>query len=53
MTRLIRFKMKYRFWGTALEGTRQVFSYTELWTEDAMQAFINDELIDSQDNPLV
>lgn len=52
MTRLIRFKMKYRFWGTALEGTRQVFSYTELWTEDAMQAFINDELIDSQDNPL-
>lgn len=52
MTRLIRFKMKYRFWGTALEGTRQVFSYTELWTEDAMQAFINDELIDSQENPL-
>ena len=37
---------------TALEGTRQVFSYTELWTEDAMQSFINDELVDSQDNPL-
>ena len=52
MTRMIRFKMKYRFWGTALEGTRQVFSYTELWTEDAMQSFINDELIDSQENPL-
>jgi hypothetical protein len=27
MTRMIRFKMKYRFWGTALEGTRQVFSF--------------------------
>jgi hypothetical protein len=52
MTRMIRFKMKYRFWGTALEGTRQVFSFTELWTEDAMQAFINDELVESQENPL-
>jgi Phage portal protein, SPP1 Gp6-like len=52
MSRMIRFKMKYRFWGTALEGTRQVFSFTELWTEDAMQAFINDELVESQDNPL-
>lgn len=29
-----------------------MFSYTELWTEDAMQAFINDELVESQDNPL-
>ena len=45
MTRLIRFKMKYRFWGTALEGTRQVFSFTELWTEDSFQSFINDELV--------
>lgn len=52
MTRLIRLKLKYRFWGTALEGTRQVFSFTELWTEDAMQAFINDELVESQENPL-
>jgi SPP1 Gp6-like portal protein len=52
MTRMIRFKLKYRFWGTALEGTRQVFTYTELWTEDAMQAFVNDELIESEPNPL-
>lgn len=29
-----------------------MFSYTELWTEDAMQAFINDELVESQENPL-
>ncbi len=52
MSRLLRIKLKYRFWGTALEGTRQVFSYTELWTEDAMQAFINDELVESTKNPL-
>lgn len=52
MTRLIRLKLKYRFWGTALEGTRQVFSFTELWTEDAMQSFINDELVESIENPL-
>ena len=25
--RLIRFKLKYRFWGTTQEGTRQVFTY--------------------------
>jgi hypothetical protein len=51
-TRLIRFKLKYRFWGTALEGTRQVFTYTELMTEEAIEEYINDELIDSRANPL-
>ena len=25
--RFLRFKLKYRFWGTSLEGTRQVFTY--------------------------
>lgn len=50
--RLIRFKLKYRFWGTALEGTRQVFTYTELMTEDSIQEFVNDELIDSRENPI-
>ena len=50
--RLIRFKLKYRFWGTSLEGTRQVFTYTEILTEDAIEEYINDELIDSRPNPL-
>jgi hypothetical protein len=50
--RLIRFKLKYRFWGTSLEGTRQVFTYTELLTEDVIEEYINDELIDSRPNPL-
>lgn len=50
--RLIRFKLKYRFWGTSLEGTRQVFTYTEILTEDMIEEYINDELIDSRPNPL-
>lgn len=51
-SRLLRFKLKYRFWGTAAEGTRQVFTYTELMTEESIQEFVNDELLDSRPNPL-
>ena len=50
--RLVRFKLKYRFWGTSLEGTRQVFTYTEILTDDIIEEYINDELIDSRQNPL-
>ena len=50
--RLIRFKLKYRFWGTTMEGTRQVFTYTELLTENQIEEYVNDELIDSRENPL-
>lgn len=50
--RLVRFKLKYRFWGTSLEGTRQVYTYTEILTDDAIEEYINDELIDSRPNPL-
>ena len=50
--RLIRFKLKYRFWGTSLEGTRQVFTYTEILTDDNIEEYINDELISSRPNPL-
>ncbi len=51
-SRLLRFKQKYRFWGTSLEGTRQVFTYTEIITDDIIEEYINDELIDSRPNPL-
>ena len=51
-TRLLRFKQKYRFWGTSLEGTRQVFTYTEILTDDVIEEYVNDELIDSRPNPL-
>src|SRR5215469_18003164 len=50
--RLIRFKLKYRFWGTTQEGTRQVFTYTELLTEERIEEYVNDELIDARENPL-
>ena len=50
--RLMRFKLKYRFWGTSLEGTRQVFTYTEILTDDTIEEYLNDELIDSRPNPL-
>lgn len=50
--RLLRFKLKYRFWGTSAEGTRQVFTYTELITDEAIEEYVNDELIDSRPNPL-
>jgi hypothetical protein len=50
--RLIRFKLKYRFWGTSREGTRQVYTYTEILTDDVIEEYINDELIDQRPNPL-
>ena len=50
--RLIRFKLKYRFWGTSPEGTRQVYTFTEILTDDLVQQFINDELIDEYQNPI-
>jgi hypothetical protein len=51
-TRMIRFKLKYKFWGTAADGARQVFTYTEILTEDMIEEYINDERIDQRPNPL-
>jgi hypothetical protein len=50
--RLLRFKLKYRFWGTSPEGTRQVYTFTEILSEDSVQQFINDELIDEYPNAI-
>lgn len=50
--RLLRFKMKYKFWGTAMDGTRQVFTYTEILTDTAIEEYINDELLDARPNPI-
>lgn len=50
--RMIRFKLKYRFWGTAPEGTRQVYTYVEILTDEVIEEYINDELIDRRPNPL-
>ena len=50
--RLLRFKLKYRFWGTSPEGTRQVYTFTEILSDDLIQQFINDELVDQYPNAL-
>lgn len=50
--RMIRFKLKYRFWGTSPEGTRQVYTYVEIITDDVIEEYVNDELIDRRENPL-
>lgn len=49
--RLLRFKLKYKFWGTSAEGTRQVFTYTELITDDVIEEYINDQLIEGSPRP--
>jgi len=51
-SRLLRFKLKYRFWGTASEGTRQVYTFTEIITDDTVEQYINDELVDSYPNAI-
>lgn len=50
--RLLRFKLKYRYWGTAPEGTRQVFTFTEIITDEMVEQYINDELVDAYPNPV-
>lgn len=50
--RMVRFKLKYRFWGTSLEGTRQVYSYVEILTDDWIEEYVNDQLVDRRPNPL-
>jgi hypothetical protein len=50
--RLIRFKLKYRFWSTGEDGTRSVRTYVEVLTDDVIEEYLDDELIDSRPNPL-
>ena len=50
--RLLRFKLKYRFWGTASEGTRQVYTFTEILTDETVEQYINDELVDTYPNAI-
>ena len=41
--RLIRFKLKYRFWTTSPEGTRAVCTYVEIITDDYIEEYVNDQ----------
>ncbi|MBD0734052.1 hypothetical protein BGM09_01075 [Streptomyces sp. CBMA29] len=49
--RLLRVKIRYKFWGTSLEGTRQVYTYTEIITDSWIEEYVNDELLDARENP--
>lgn len=50
--RLTKFKLKYKFWGTAPDGTRLVNTYVEEITNDTIKEWVNDELIRASKNPL-
>lgn len=50
--RLLRWKTRYKFWGTSLEGTRAVYTYTEIITDEYIEEYVNDELLDARENPL-
>lgn len=50
--RLLRFKLKYRFWGTSPEGTRQVYTFTEILTDELVEQYVNDELVDQYPNTI-
>ena len=50
--RLLGFKLKYRCWGTSPEGTRQVYTFTEISTDESIEQYINDELVDQYPNPI-
>jgi len=50
--RLIRFKLKYRFWGDTIEGTRQVHTYVEIIDDEWIEEYVDDELIDRRPNPM-
>lgn len=50
--RLIRFKLKYRFWNTLPDGTRGVNTYTEIITDKLIEEYVNDICIDQRINPI-
>jgi len=50
--RLERVKVKYRFWANDPDGARKVHTYTEILTDNTIQEFRDDELIDERNNPI-
>lgn len=50
--KMTRFKLKYKFWGTAPDGTRFVNTYVEEITDDYIKEWVNDKLIRDNPNPL-
>lgn len=50
--RMVRFKLKYRFWATSPNGTRGVRTYVEIITDEFIEEYVDDVLIDRRPNPL-
>ncbi|MFI1796575.1 phage portal protein [Streptomyces sp. NPDC020379] len=50
--KLVRCKIKYKFFGTSTEGTRTTYTYVEELTDESIREFINDDLVDERPNPL-
>lgn len=51
-TRMLQFKLKYRFFSTDATGTRTVNTYVERITDNGIEEYVNDELISARPNPL-
>jgi hypothetical protein len=51
-SRMLSFKLKYRFWTTDPDGTRAVRTYVEKISDLGIEEYVNDELISQRPNPL-
>lgn len=51
-TRLVEFKLKYKFWGQAADGARTMHTYVEVITDEIIREYVDDELIAERANPL-
>jgi hypothetical protein len=50
--KLLQFKLKYKFFATGADGTRQVMTYVEIISDTMIQEFVNDVSISERPNPL-
>lgn len=50
--RLIRVKIKYRYFSTAPDGARKFNTYVEILTDDMVEQYVNDELVYQYPNPI-
>src|SRR5581483_5804069 len=50
--KMVRFKLKYKFWTTEEDGTRRVKTYVEEITDEWIREWVDDQLIRENENPL-
>lgn len=50
--RMEEFKLKYKFWSTAPDGTRLVNTYVEVITVTEIKEYLNDQLVNERPNPM-